>query len=115
MMCEVPSNCDPAEQFLEHFDGMSIGSNDLTQLTLGLDRDSGTGAAGTRLRRARPGREGDDLARDRGLPRGRQVHRASAARGRATTRLRGLAGAGGDRVDLAEPGHGVETWSGGKR
>ena len=41
MMCEVPSNAVLAERFLEHFDGMSIGSNDLTQLTLGLDRDSG--------------------------------------------------------------------------
>ncbi|HEY8708237.1 MAG TPA: phosphoenolpyruvate synthase [Burkholderiaceae bacterium] len=41
MMCEVPSNAILAERFLEHFDGMSIGSNDLTQLTLGLDRDSG--------------------------------------------------------------------------
>jgi pyruvate, water dikinase len=41
MMCEVPSNAVLAEAFLEHFDGMSIGSNDLTQLTLGLDRDSG--------------------------------------------------------------------------
>ncbi|WP_397533057.1 phosphoenolpyruvate synthase [Roseateles sp.] len=41
MMCEVPSNAILAESFLEHFDGMSIGSNDLTQLTLGLDRDSG--------------------------------------------------------------------------
>jgi pyruvate, water dikinase len=41
MMCEVPSNAVLAEQFLEYFDGMSIGSNDLTQLTLGLDRDSG--------------------------------------------------------------------------
>jgi pyruvate,water dikinase len=41
MMCEVPSNAILAEQFLEYFDGMSIGSNDLTQLTLGLDRDSG--------------------------------------------------------------------------
>jgi pyruvate, water dikinase len=41
MMCEVPSNAILAEQFLDHFDGMSIGSNDLTQLTLGLDRDSG--------------------------------------------------------------------------
>ncbi|HMA11000.1 MAG TPA: phosphoenolpyruvate synthase, partial [Steroidobacteraceae bacterium] len=40
MMCEIPSNALLAEQFLEHFDGMSIGSNDLTQLTLGLDRDS---------------------------------------------------------------------------
>jgi pyruvate, water dikinase len=41
MMCEVPSNAILADQFLEHYDGMSIGSNDLTQLTLGLDRDSG--------------------------------------------------------------------------
>jgi pyruvate,water dikinase len=41
MMCEVPSNAILAERFLEHFDGFSIGSNDLTQLTLGLDRDSG--------------------------------------------------------------------------
>ncbi len=41
MMCEVPSNAILAEQFLEFFDGFSIGSNDLTQLTLGLDRDSG--------------------------------------------------------------------------
>ncbi|MFC4654490.1 phosphoenolpyruvate synthase [Rheinheimera marina] len=41
MMCELPSNCLLAEQFLEYFDGFSIGSNDLTQLTLGLDRDSG--------------------------------------------------------------------------
>ena len=41
MMCEVPSNAVLAEQFLEFFDGFSIGSNDLTQLTLGLDRDSG--------------------------------------------------------------------------
>ncbi len=41
MMCEVPSNAMLAEEFLEFFDGFSIGSNDLTQLTLGLDRDSG--------------------------------------------------------------------------
>ena len=41
MMCEVPSNAILAEEFLEMFDGFSIGSNDLTQLTLGLDRDSG--------------------------------------------------------------------------
>jgi pyruvate,water dikinase len=40
MMCELPSNAVLAEEFLEHFDGMSIGSNDMTQLTLGLDRDS---------------------------------------------------------------------------
>ncbi|WP_028358082.1 phosphoenolpyruvate synthase [Brackiella oedipodis] len=41
MMCELPTNAILAEQFLEHFDGFSIGSNDMTQLTLGLDRDSG--------------------------------------------------------------------------
>ena len=41
MMCEIPSNAILAEAFLEYFDGFSIGSNDLTQLTLGLDRDSG--------------------------------------------------------------------------
>jgi pyruvate,water dikinase len=40
MMCELPSNALLAEEFLEYFDGFSIGSNDLTQLTLGLDRDS---------------------------------------------------------------------------
>ncbi|HNR09604.1 MAG TPA: phosphoenolpyruvate synthase [Nitrosomonas europaea] len=41
MMCEIPSNAVLAEEFLEYFDGFSIGSNDMTQLTLGLDRDSG--------------------------------------------------------------------------
>jgi pyruvate,water dikinase len=41
MMCEVPSNAILADEFLKFFDGFSIGSNDLTQLTLGLDRDSG--------------------------------------------------------------------------
>ena len=41
MMCELPSNAVLADAFLDHFDGFSIGSNDLTQLTLGLDRDSG--------------------------------------------------------------------------
>jgi pyruvate,water dikinase len=45
MMCELPSNALLAEEFLVHFDGFSIGSNDLTQLTLGLDRDSGLVAA----------------------------------------------------------------------
>ena len=46
MMCELPSNAILAEEFLELFDGFSIGSNDLTQLTLGLDRDSGLVAEG---------------------------------------------------------------------
>lgn len=46
MMCEVPSNAVIADRFLEHFDGFSIGSNDMTQLTLGLDRDSALVADG---------------------------------------------------------------------
>ena len=41
MMCEVPSNAILADEFLQYFDGFSIGSNDMTQLMLGLDRDSG--------------------------------------------------------------------------
>ena len=41
MMCELPSNALLADEFLEYFDGFSIGSNDMTQMTLGLDRDSG--------------------------------------------------------------------------
>ena len=40
MMCELPSNALLADEFLDHFDGFSIGSNDMTQLVLGLDRDS---------------------------------------------------------------------------
>ncbi len=46
MMCEIPSNALIADQFLEYFDGFSIGSNDLTQLSLGMDRDSGILADG---------------------------------------------------------------------
>ena len=46
MMCELPSNAVIADQFLDHFDGFSIGSNDMTQLTLGLDRDSALIAGG---------------------------------------------------------------------
>jgi len=47
MMCEIPSNAVLADRFLEHFDGFSIGSNDMTQLTLGVDRDSGGPIAAT--------------------------------------------------------------------
>lgn len=47
MMCELPTNAVLAEQFLEYFDGFSIGSNDMTQLTLGVDRDSGGPIAST--------------------------------------------------------------------
>ena len=47
MMCEVPSNAILADQFLQYFDGFSIGSNDMTQLTLGVDRDAGGAIAST--------------------------------------------------------------------
>ncbi len=47
MMCELPSNAILADRFLEHFDGFSIGSNDMTQLTLGIDRDAGGAIAAT--------------------------------------------------------------------
>ena len=47
MMCEIPSNAILAERFLEHFDGFSIGSNDMTQLTLGVDRDASGALAAT--------------------------------------------------------------------
>jgi pyruvate,water dikinase len=47
MMCEIPSNALLADRFLEHFDGFSIGSNDMTQLTLGIDRDAGGAIATT--------------------------------------------------------------------
>jgi len=46
MMCELPTNALLAEKYLQYFDGMSIGSNDMTQLTLGLDRDSAIVASG---------------------------------------------------------------------
>ncbi len=71
MMCEIPSNALLADRFLEYFDGFSIGSNDMTQLTLGLDRDSGGAIAATFDER-------DDAVKmmlcdgDRGVPEARQ-------------------------------------------
>ena len=55
-MCEIPNNVIQIDAFAKLFDGFSIGSNDLTQLTLGVDRDSADGRL--RLRRARPRRAG---------------------------------------------------------
>ena len=72
MMCEIPSNAVLAEQFLEFFDGMSIGSNDLTQLTMGLDRDSGLellAQPGSHLKLRRPVRRREAV---RLRPRGRR-------------------------------------------
>ncbi|WP_431104699.1 phosphoenolpyruvate synthase [Roseateles noduli] len=110
MMCEVPSNAILAEQFLEHFDGMSIGSNDLTQLTLGLDRDSGLELL-----------SGDFDERDPAVK--ALISRAIAAC-RATGKYIGICGQGpSDHADFAEwlaaegiaslslnPDTVVETW-----
>ena len=72
VMCEIPSNVILASAFAKRFDGFSIGSNDLTQLTLGLDRDfRGFGAT---VRRAGRGGEMDDRERH---PRGAQSRRKS--------------------------------------
>ena len=77
-MCEIPNNVIQIDAFAKHFDGFSIGSNDLTQLTLGVDRDSAD--RGVRLRRARRGRQGDDPARVEGCKRN---HRHSGLCGQA--------------------------------
>ena len=63
MMCELPSNAVLADEFLAQFDGFSIGSNDLTQLTLGLDRDSGLVAMG--LAKGKKQHDKRDAERDR--------------------------------------------------
>src|SRR3546814_17174470 len=77
MMCELPSNAVLADKFLEHFDGFSIGSNDMTQLTLGLDRDSGliahlfderNEAVKRRSEERRVGKEWLSTCRSRGSP-----------------------------------------------
>jgi pyruvate,water dikinase len=109
MMCEVPSNAILAAEFLEYFDGFSIGSNDLTQLTLGLDRTPGWNCWPRRLRRARPAVKAM-LSRATPPARRRASTWASAARGRATTRLRPVAGRRGHRLDLAQPDSVIATW-----
>jgi len=84
MMCEIPSNAILAEQFLAFFDGFSIGSNDLTQLTLGLDRSADP-----------PGHQG--------LPRAGQVHRHLRPGPQRPPGLCPVAGPRRHLVDLAEP------------
>jgi hypothetical protein len=99
MMCEIPSNAILADEFLKHFDGFSIGSNDMTQLTLALDRDSGLVMEAFDER---------DAAVKRMLHLAIQACRkaastsASAARARAITRPRRVAHGGGHRVDVAQ-------------
>ena len=72
MMCELPSNAVIADAFLDHFDGFSIGSNDMTQLTLGIDRDSALAAGG--LDERDPGQTHAECRNHR-LARTRQIHR----------------------------------------
>ena len=86
MMCEVPSNAILADEFLEYFDGFSIGSNDLTQLTLGLDRDSGLELLAADFDERDPAVKALLSPGHRGLQGAGQVRRASAARAPATTR-----------------------------
>ena len=93
MMCEVPSNAILADQFLEYFDGFSIGSNDLTQLTLGLDRDSGLELLADDFDERDPAVKALISLRHRGLPRQRQVRRHLRPGPQRPPGLRRLAGA----------------------
>ena len=102
MMCELPSNAILAERFLEHFDGFSIGSNDMTQLTLGVDRDSGGPIAATFDER-------DDAVkamlrtRDQGVPEARQVRRHLRPGAVRPSRPRAMAGGPRHREHVAQP------------
>src|SRR3954452_25314430 len=100
MMCEVPSNALLAEAFLDHFDGFSIGSNDLAQLTLGLDRDSGLVAAGFDERD--PAVKTLISRRDSGMSGPRQVRRNLRPGAQRLPRLRRLAAGPRHRVNLVE-------------
>ncbi len=105
MMCEIPSNALLADRFLEHFDGFSIGSNDMTQLTLAIDRDAGGAIASTFDER-------DDAVKamlgdgDRGVPQGRQVRRHLRAGPVGSSRARAMARRAGDREHFPQSGHG---------
>ena len=104
MMCEIPSNAILADRFLEHFDGFSIGSNDMTQLTLAVDRDAG-GPIAADVRRARRRGEGDALDGDHGVPQGGQVRRHLRAGPVRPSGPRAVAGRAGHREHVAQPGH----------
>ena len=104
MMCELPTNALLAERYLEYFDGMSIGSNDMTQLTLGLDRDSAV-IAHLFDERDEAVKAMLAMAID-GLPQGGQVHRHLRPGAVGSSRPRALAGRAGHREHVAESGHG---------
>ena len=103
MMCEVPSNAILADQFLDYFDGFSIGSNDLTQLTLGIDRDSGLVAEGFDERD--PAVKALLSSDDCGVPRTRQIRRHLRAGAVGPCGFRGVADGAGNRFDIAESGY----------
>jgi pyruvate,water dikinase len=109
MMCEVPSNAILADEFLEYFDGFSIGSNDLTQLTLGLDRDSGLELlAPTSTSATRPSRR-CSAAIAACKAQGKYV--GICGQGPATTRLRPwLADEGIASISL-NPDSVIDTWT----
>jgi pyruvate,water dikinase len=101
MMCELPSNAILAEEFLEFFDGFSIGSNDLTQLTLGLDRDSGIIA---HLFDERNPAVKKLLANAIRVQQGRQVHRHLRPGPFGSPGPGQMADGAGHRKRVAEPG-----------
>ena len=103
MMCEVPSNAVLADSFLDHFDGFSIGSNDMTQLTLGLDRDSALIAASFDERD--PAGAVHDQDGDQGVQGAGKVRRHLRPGPERPPRLRRVAAGAGHRLDLAQPGH----------
>jgi pyruvate,water dikinase len=100
MMCEVPSNAILAEEFLQFFDGFSIGSNDLTQLTLGLDRDSGMELLAKDFDERDPAVRSCCSAPSTALRLNKYV--GICGQGLGSSGLRGLAGQGRHQVDLAE-------------
>ncbi len=109
MMCELPTNALLADEYLEYFDGMSIGSNDMTQLTLGLDRDS---AIVAKLFDERDdGGEGAAADGDRRLPQAAASTSASAARALRITRTwRAGCSSRASRACRSIPDTVVETW-----
>ena len=104
MMCELPTNAVLADKYLEFFDGMSIGSNDMTQLTLGLDRDSAVVAK--LVRRTRRGGQGHAGHGHHGLQTTEQVCRHLRPGPFRSPGTGPLAGGSGHRQPFAEPRHG---------
>jgi pyruvate,water dikinase len=101
MMCEIPSNALLADRFLEHFDGFSIGSNDMTQLTLAVDRDAGGAIASSFDERDDAG-EGDARDGDRRMPQGGQIRRHLRTGSVGPSGSRAMAGGAGDREHFAQ-------------